>query len=456
MDKIRIFDTLSGGKREFTAIRENSVSMYCCGPTVYNYIHVGNARPFVFFDIVRKYLEHQGYDVTYIQNITDIDDKIIARSAEEGVSWDRLSSKYAEAFFKDLEGLGVSAPTVAPKATDHIAEMIGLVRTLEEKGCAYVTEDGVYFRVASFKDYGKLSKKNLEDLRAGARVSVDGNKEDPADFALWKFSKPGEPSWESPWGKGRPGWHIECSAMSSKYAGGTLDIHAGGEDLVFPHHENEIAQSEAATGASLSNYWMHNAYVNINGAKMSKSLGNIRNVRELLKAYPSQVIRLFIISAHYRKLLDFTDAVMNDSVKKHERLKNFLFEFRDAGEARDDELVRQYDEKLKKFMNDDFNTSGALGVMFEAVSDVYADRDEKKAAAVIWWLRDWDRVFGILPAADEEEGGDWKALAELLIELRARAKKNRDFETADLIRERLKELGVILEDTPEGTRFKKS
>ena len=456
METIRLHDTLTGGKADFKPQEKGKVKMYCCGPTVYNYIHIGNARPFVFFDIVRKYLEHGGYDVTYIQNITDIDDKIIKKSADEGISWDAVSGEYAKAFQEDMKGLNISAPTFSPRATEHIDDMIALITALEKKGFTYVTGDGVYFRVKNFKGYGKLSKKNLEDLRAGARVGVDDNKEDPADFVLWKFSKPGEPSWESPWGQGRPGWHIECSAMSSRYADGTLDIHAGGEDLIFPHHENEIAQSEAATGKPFSRYWLHNAYVNINGAKMSKSLGNSRTVRELLKRYPYQVIRLFIISAHYRKLLDFSDAVINDSVKKFERLKNFLFEFKDAEMNEDDGFIRDYDKRLKAFMDDDFNTSGAVGVMFEAVAAVYKDRDENHGAAVVRWLRDWDAVFGILPAEEDEAGGDWKALAELLMELRARAKKNRDFETADLIRDRLKELGIILEDTPQGTRFKKA
>jgi len=456
MERIAVYNTLAGQTEPFTPVKEGEVFMYCCGPTVYNYIHIGNARAFVFFDFVRRYLQRSGYHVRFIQNITDVEDKIIKKAADEGVFWEDIAGRFTSAFHEDMAALGVSPADFSPKATESVPAMIALIGTLEEKGYVYKTSDGVYFRVRRFKDYGKLSKKSLDDLKAGSRVSVNEEKEDPFDFALWKFSKPDEPSWESPWGKGRPGWHIECSAMSRSIAGRTLDIHAGGEDLVFPHHENEIAQSEAALEEPLARVWMHNAYVNLNGAKMSKSLGNDITVRALLKEHPPQVLRLFLFSAHYRKLLDFNAEALEESHAKFERFSNFFHSFNDEKEIPDSPLVQAWDLRVRRFLNDDFNTSGAIGVFFEAVSACYKDKENAPlCGAVKAWLRSWDEIFFILPQEDTATSGSFDALMEILLELRQKARSRKDYETADLIRDRLQDLGIIVEDTPKGARYKK-
>ncbi|HPQ89514.1 MAG TPA: cysteine--tRNA ligase [Candidatus Mcinerneyibacteriales bacterium] len=457
MEQITLYNTLAGKKELFKPLEGNQVFFYCCGPTVYNYIHIGNARAFVLFDFIRRYMAQNGYTVTFIQNITDVEDKIIKKAAEEKMSWDSVAERFTRAFQEDMARLGVLSPDISPKATETLPAMITLIETLEKKGFTYTISDGVYFRVRKFEGYGKLSKKSLDDLRAGSRISVNDEKEDPFDFALWKFSKPGEPAWESPWGKGRPGWHIECSAMSRQYAGRTLDIHAGGEDLVFPHHENEIAQSEAALGEPLARYWMHNAYVNLNGAKMSKSLGNDVTVRSLLKDHPPQVLRLFLFSAHYRKLLDFTADALADAEAKYQRFNNFFHTFSDVEEKEDFSLVKEWDERVRAFLNDDFNTSGALGVFFEAVAACFKEKDPAGlAGAVKHWLRRWDSLFFILPGEETSLTGETlHGLMEILIDIRHRARASKDFELADMIRDRLKELGIMLEDTPEGTRYKK-
>ena len=458
MEKITLYNTLAGKKEPFVPLDGSRVLFYCCGPTVYNYIHIGNARAFVLFDFIRRYLSQSGYQVTFIQNITDVEDKIIHKAVSEKTTWDSVAARFTLAFQEDMSRLGVLRPDIAPRATETIPTMISLIEILEKKGFTYTISDGVYFRVRKFQGYGKLSKKSLDDLQAGSRISVKDEKEDPFDFALWKLSKPGEPSWDSPWGKGRPGWHIECSAMSRQFAGRTLDIHAGGEDLVFPHHENEIAQSEAALGEPLARYWMHNAYVNLNGAKMSKSLGNDVTVRSLLNDHLPQVLRLFLFSAHYRKLLDFTTDALADAEAKYQRFNNFFHTFAHVEERTDDALVRGWDERVRAFLNDDFNTSGALGVFFEAVAACFKDKDSAAlAGAVKQWLRRWDTLFFILPGDETALSGETlHGLMEILMDIRQRARTSRDFELADLIRDRLKELGIILEDTPEGTRYKKT
>ena len=455
MEKVFIYDTMAGRKVEFSTKEPGKVKYYSCGPTVYNYIHIGNARPFVFFDIVRRYLEKIGYEVVFIQNITDIDDKIIQKANENGVKWNDISEKYAKIYLEDLKALKVKPATVSPKATEHIDEMVELIKMLEKKGYTYVTSDGVYYRVEKFVGYGKLSKKNLDELRAGARIDVNSEKENPYDFALWKFSKVGEPSWDSPWGAGRPGWHIECSAMSMKYADGTLDLHSGGQDLIFPHHENEIAQAEAATGKTFSRHWIHNAYVNMNGEKMSKSLGNIKTVHELLKKYPAEVLRILLLSTHYRKVLDFNDYAIEEAFKKYDKLSNFLYEFSDYTPKENVEITSQFSEKLKAFMNDDFNTSGVFGVIFDAISYAYKNRENTEIVeAILCWLYEWDEVFSILPKNEEKTEDISNKLIDLLIDVRQKEKKNKNYEMADYIRDQLKELGVILEDTPKGTRYK--
>jgi len=455
MKSLEVYNTLHRKKEKFNVDKDKTINFYTCGPTVYNYIHIGNARPYVFFDVVRRYLEKIGYDINYIVNITDIDDKIINKANNQNVSFKKIAEKFSKEYIQDLKMLKVEIPDYMPKATDTIPDMIKFIKKLEKKGFTYTTDDGVYFRIDKFESYGKLSNKKIEDLKSGSRVAVNEDKENPLDFALWKFSKPDEPSWESPWGKGRPGWHIECSTMGMKYSDNSLDMHAGGEDLIFPHHENEIAQSEAATGKQFAKYWLHNAYVNIEGMKMSKSLGNFKTVRDLLEKYPPEIIRLFLLSTHYRKILDYNDSTIENAIKKYERISNFMSKVENI-EAEPNEIYDSFDKRVKNRMNNDFNTPGAIGVLMEAIKEANKkDEDENILAGVKYLLKDWNMIFSIIPERKEDFAGIEDELINLLIKVREKERDNKNFEIADYIRDRLDELGIVLEDAPEGTRFKK-
>ncbi|GAV24352.1 cysteine--tRNA ligase [Carboxydothermus islandicus] len=464
---MKIYNTLTKTKEEFIPREPGKVYMYVCGPTTYNYIHLGNARPIVFFDTVRRYFEYKGFEVIYVQNFTDIDDKIIKRALEEGISPVELGQKYIIEYFKDADRLGVKRATVHPKVTEHIPEIIEMVKGLIEKGYAYEVEGDVYFAVDSFPDYGKLSGRDLDELKAGARVEVDEKKKNPLDFALWKKAKPGEPFWESPWGPGRPGWHIECSAMSLKYLGENFDIHGGGADLVFPHHENEVAQSEAFTGKPFARYWMHNGFITVNQEKMSKSLGNFFLVREILEKFPGRVIRFFLLSTHYRSPLDFDDKKLNEAKAALERVDNFVQNLKEVnplpGEARK-EIQEKITNLLRDFneaMEDDFNTAQAMASLFELVrfgntqiaSGNLTAGDKKLFEEA---LNVYTRVFGIeFGVLEEIAGEDITPLVELLIEVRARLKKEKKYDLADFIRDELKKQGILLEDTPKGVRWKR-
>ncbi|ABB15943.1 cysteine--tRNA ligase [Carboxydothermus hydrogenoformans] len=464
---MKIYNTLTKTKEEFIPREPGKVYMYVCGPTTYNYIHIGNARPIVFFDTVRRYFEYKGFEVIYVQNFTDIDDKIINRALEEGISPIELGQKYIIEYFKDADRLGVKRATVHPKVTEHIPEIIEMVKGLIEKGYAYEVEGNVYFAVDSFSDYGKLSGRDLEELKAGARVEVDEKKKNPLDFALWKKAKPGEPYWESPWGPGRPGWHIECSAMSLKYLGENFDIHGGGADLVFPHHENEVAQSEAFTGKPFARYWMHNGFITVNQEKMSKSLGNFFLVREILEKFPGRVVRFFLLSTHYRSPLDFDDKKLNEAKAALERVDNFVQNLKEVnplpGEARIEiqEKITNFLRDFNEAMEDDFNTAQAMASLFELVrfgntqiaSGNLTAGDKKLFEEA---LNVYTQVFGIeFGVLEKIAGEDITPFVELLIEVRARLKKEKKYDLADFIRDELKKQGIILEDTPKGVRWKR-
>ena len=464
---MKIFNTMTAKKEEFVPMDKNEVKIYACGPTVYNYIHIGNARPLCVFDVLRRYLEYRGYNVKFVQNFTDIDDKIIKRANEEGTTYDVISKKYIEEFWTDANGLNFKKATVHPKATENIDEIIKLISTLVEKGYAYQAENDVYFRTLKFKEYGKLSHQPIEDLESGARIAIGEIKEDPLDFALWKGAKPGEPYWDSPWGKGRPGWHIECSAMNRKYLGNTIDIHCGGKDLVFPHHENEIAQSECANGCTFANYWMHNGYINVDNVKMSKSLGNFKTVREIANVYGYEVIRYFLISSHYRSPINYSLDIIEQCKSALERLytcrDSLDFAIKNAAEEtkeNDAELIAELDKRREQFitvMDDDLNTADGLAAIFELTKDINTkilDRDVSKtvcehAAKLYDELCD---VLGILYNRKENTlDGD----IEALVEKRQEARKNKDWATADKIRDELKAKGIILKDTPQGVTWTK-
>lgn len=468
---MKLYNTLSKKKEEFTPIEEGKVRMYVCGPTVYNFIHIGNARPMIVFDTVRRYFEYKGYDVNYVSNFTDVDDKIIAKAIEEGVSSEEISQRYIAECKKDMEGMNVKPATTHPLATQEIGGMIDMISTLIEKGYAYEKNGTVYFRTRQFKDYGKLSHKNLDDLRSGERsllVTGEDEKEDPLDFVLWKPKKEGEPFWESPWSDGRPGWHIECSEMSKKYLGEQIDIHAGGEDLVFPHHENEIAQSEAANGKEFSRYWLHNAFLNIDNRKMSKSLGNFRTVREIGEQYDLQVLRFFMLSAHYRSPLNFSADLMEASKNGLERIVNAVdnlkFLMKNAGDTpmteEEEKLFAETDVYVKSFedaMEDDFNTADAVAAIFELVRYSNSNADAEKSGAYLRKVFDLivklSDVLGLIVDKQEE------ILAEdieKLIEERQAARRAKDFARADAIRDELLEKGIILKDTREGVQWKKA
>ncbi|MBQ7564366.1 MAG: cysteine--tRNA ligase [Lachnospiraceae bacterium] len=466
---MKIYNTLSGKKEEFETLEPGKVKMYVCGPTVYNLIHIGNARPMIIFDTVRRYMEHKGYEVNYVSNFTDVDDKIIKAAKEEGVDASVISERYIKECKKDMEGLNVKPATTHPKATEEIDGMIGMIGTLIEKGYAYPAADGtVYFRTRSFDGYGKLSHKNLDDLRSGNRdllVSGEDQKEDPLDFVLWKPKKAGEPYWESPWCEGRPGWHIECSVMSKKYLGDSIDIHAGGEDLVFPHHENEIAQSEAANGVPFSKYWMHNAFLNIDNKKMSKSLGNFFTVRDISEKYDLQVLRFFMLNAHYRMPLNFSAELMEAAKNSLERIVNaadnlkFLIKnsHNDSIREAEKELLSQTEEYKKEFdaaMDDDFNTADAITAVFDLVKfinlNASSDCSKEYLEGLLAVLRELTEILGIVVDRKEELLDDE---VEALIEERTKARKSKDFARADEIRNQLTELGIVLEDTREGVKW---
>ena len=463
---MKILNTLTRRKEEFVPINEGKVGIYVCGPTVYDYIHIGNARPMIVFDTLRRYLEYKGYDVNYVSNFTDVDDKIIKRANEEGVDASVISERYIAEVKKDMAALNVREATTHPKATEEIPDMIEMVKTLIEKGYAYEVNGTVYFRTRKFKDYGKLSKKNIDDLRSGNRdllVSGVDEKEDPLDFVLWKPKKEGEPSWPSPLGDGRPGWHLECSVMSKKYIGDVIDIHAGGEDLVFPHHENEIAQSEAANGTEFARYWMHNGFLKINNEKMSKSLGNFFTVREIAEKYPLQVIRFFMLSAHYRSPLNFSADLVEASKNGLERILTAVDRLKSIsgteGEV-DRAVADEMDAFVKKYeaaMDDDLNTADAISVIFELVK--YANvnvTEESTKATVELVLNTVTKLCDILGIITEKKKEILDSDIEALIEERQAARKAKNFARADEIRDQLSDMGIILEDTREGVKWKRA
>ena len=468
---MKVFNTLTKKKEEFVPLEEGKVRMYVCGPTVYNYIHIGNERPMIVFDTVRRYFEYKGYDVNYVSNFTDVDDKIIKKAIEEQVSAQEISQRYIAECKKDMAGMNVKPATKHPLATEEICGMVEMISELIEKGYAYEKNGTVYFSTRKFKDYGKLSHKNLDDLRSGGRsllVSGEDEKEDPLDFVLWKPKKEGEPFWKSPWSDGRPGWHIECSVMSRKYLGEQIDIHAGGEDLIFPHHENEIAQSEAANGKEFARYWMHNAFLNIDNRKMSKSLGNFRTVREISEQYDLQVLRFFMLSAHYRSPLNFSAELMEASKNGLERILNatdnlkhliasVATEEMSAEEKEAFSKTDAYVEEFEKAMDDDFNTADAIAAIFELVKYANTTATAESSKEYLRGLLDrivkLGDVLGLILDKKEEL---LDADIEKLIEERQAARKAKDFARADAIRDELLEKGIILKDTREGVQWKKA
>ena len=464
---MKLYNTLSRKKEEFTPITPGKVKMYVCGPTVYNYFHIGNGRTFIVFDTIRRYLEYRGYDVEFVQNFTDIDDKMIKKANEENTTVKEVGDRYIEEYYKDADGLNIERATVNPRATEYIQDIIQFVSDLIDKGYAYEVDGDVYFSTKKFSDYGKLSGQNLEDLQAGARISVDERKKDPMDFAIWKAEKPGEPSWDCPWGKGRPGWHIECSCMARKILGETIDIHAGGMDLAFPHHENEIAQSEALTGKPFANYWLHSAYVMVDKQKMSKSLNNFFTARDVLKEYDSDVIRFFMLSAHYRTQINFSKELLDSAKASVERLYNTIGNLENLidevsrenmNEEEKDYIdsLNKYREKYIQKMDDDFNTADAITVLFELSKDLNTNLNVNSSKEVVskalGVLRELGAPLGILQKSTK---GSLEDEIEALIEARQKARKEKNFAEADKIRDDLKARGIVLEDTPQGVRWKK-
>ncbi|OUP22596.1 cysteine--tRNA ligase [Lachnoclostridium sp. An196] len=468
---MRIYNTLSKKKEDFIPLEEGKVRMYVCGPTVYNFIHIGNARPMIVFDTVRRYLEHKGYEVNFVSNFTDVDDKIIKKANEEGVSAEEISQRYIAECKKDMEGMNIMPATTHPLATQEIDGMIDMISELIDKGDAYAVNGTVYFRTRQFKDYGKLSHKNLDDLQAGNRsllVSGEDEKEDPLDFVLWKPKKEGEPYWKSPWGDGRPGWHIECSVMSKKYLGEQIDIHGGGEDLIFPHHENEIAQSESCSGKEFARYWMHNAFLNIDNRKMSKSLGNFFTVREISEKYDLQVLRFFMLNAHYRSPLNFSAELMESSKNALERIQTavdnlkFLAEHASTQEMTPEEAAKaeeavKYEKAFDDSMDDDFNTADAIAAIFDLVKFANTTADEKSSKAYAETLCEKIQglcdIMGLITEKKEELLDED---IEKLIEERQAARKAKNFARADEIRAELLEKGIVLEDTREGVKWKRA
>ena len=465
---MKLYNTLTQKKEAFVPIEEGKVRMYSCGPTVYNYFHIGNARPFIVFDVLRRFLEYIGYDVKFVQNFTDVDDKIINRSIEEGITAAEVADKYIAEYFKDADALGIRRADVHPRVSDHMPEIIEMIKELEARGLAYNVDGNVYYQVDHFHDYGKLSKQSIDDLKSGARIDVNDEKRSPLDFALWKKKKDGEPYWESPWGQGRPGWHIECSAMSRKHLGESIDIHGGGQDLIFPHHENEIAQSEGSCGCKFANYWVHNGYININNEKMSKSKGNFFTVRDIAKHYDLEVVRMFMLMAHYRSPVNFSDELLGQAQNALERLYNakyqmeYLLENNKSEAASEDEKtwmdnLAQYKKGFIDAMNDDLNTADAIAAIFELVRDTNSNLSEASSREAVKAALDlFKELTGVIGLAAKEKETDLEAEVESLIAQRQEARKNKDFSLADEIRDVLLAKGIILEDTREGVKWKKA
>ena len=467
---MHIYNSMTRRKEEFKPLNEGKVGIYACGPTVYNYFHIGNARPFITFDVLRRQLEREGYDVTFVQNFTDIDDKMIRRANEEGITVKELGERFIAEYYKDAGALGIRPATVHPKATEHIGEIIGLVKKLIDNGHAYAVPSGdVYYRVSAFPGYGKLSGQNMEDREMGAseRLDVETDKENPADFVLWKAQKPGEPAWKSPWGMGRPGWHIECSAMSMKYLGDTFDIHCGGKDLLFPHHENEIAQSEGATGKPYVRYWMHNGFINVDNQKMSKSLGNFFTVRDIAKEYDLEAVRLFMLSAHYRSPINFSreqiaaaHASLTRLYTARDNMKHLLGSVQEKELSKNEQAfltkVKEAEQRFDAAMDDDLNTADALGAIFELVKEanVTLNAESSKAAveAALKSLKALCDVLGILQKEDDTLPED----IQRMVDERAEARKNKDWKRSDELRDAIKAAGYILEDSREGQKVRKS
>ena len=462
---MKVYNTLTRKKEELVPITPGEIKMYACGPTVYNYIHIGNARPLCIFDILRRYLEYRGYNVKLVQNFTDIDDKIIRRANEEHVDFSEISERYIKEFWTDADGLNVRHATINPKATENIDAIIQIISTLIEKGYAYEAQGDVYFSTEKFKDYGKLSHQPLEDLEAGARIMVGEVKREPMDFAVWKAAKPGEPAWDSPWGKGRPGWHIECSAMNWRYLGDTIDIHCGGQDLIFPHHENEIAQSECFTGKPFAHYWMHNGYINVDNVKMSKSLGNFFTVRDVAEKYGYEPIRYLLISAQYRSPINYSTDIIEQCIAALNRLytcrDSLDFELKNAADAEHDgdkAIIDGFDKYREQFiaaMDDDLNTADAIASIFELVRDINTNVVGKtpSKALVEGAIAMFDELTGVLGLVYNRKTETLDSDVEALIEARTNARKEKNWAEAGRIRDQLKEMGIVLEDTAQGVKW---
>ena len=455
---MKIYNTLTRSKQELETVKEGEVGIYACGPTVYNFIHIGNARPLCVFDVLRRYLEWRGYKVNFVQNFTDIDDKLIKKANEEGITVPEVAERYIGEFWTDVKGMNIREATVHPRATENIDAILSIIEKLVEKGFAYAANGDVYFRAKKFNDYGKLSHQPLEDLEAGARIDIAEHKENPMDFALWKGAKPGEPSWPSPWGDGRPGWHIECSAMSQRYIGETIDIHCGGQDLVFPHHENEIAQSEAASGKDFAHYWMHNGYINVDNRKMSKSLNNFFTVREVAGVYGYEPIRYLMISSHYRSPINYSAEIIEQSRNALDRLyncrENLVFRMKSAESGKKTADFSQFVDEFITAMDDDLNTADAIAALFNLTREINTmlggnpTKEDCEEA-----LRVFTELSGVLGLVYNVKEDNIDEQVEEMIRQRTEARKNRDFATADAIRDKLKEMGITLEDTPQGVKW---
>ena len=463
---IKVYNTLNKKKEEFIPLTPGEVKMYVCGPTVYNFFHIGNGRTFIVFDTIRRYFEYRGFKVDFVQNFTDIDDKMIKKANEEGTTVKKIGDTYIKEYYQDADALNIERATVNPRATEFIGEIIKFVKGLVDKGYAYEVDGDVYFSTQQFEGYGKLSGQNIEDLQSGARISVDERKKDPMDFAIWKAQKPGEPAWNSPWGMGRPGWHIECSCMAKKLLGETIDIHAGGSDLKFPHHENEIAQSEALTGEPFARYWLHSAFVNVNNEKMSKSLNNFFTAREILERYDADVIRFLMLSAHYRQQLNFSEDLLESAKASVERIYNAIGNLENLIDevSREEmneeekaylESLNKYKEKYIEKMDDDFNTADAITAIFDLIKDtntnITIDSSKELAQKALELIRELGAPLGMFQKSTK---GNLEEEIEALIAKRQQARKDRDFALADKIRDELKDRGIVLEDTPQGVRWK--
>lgn len=463
---IKVYNTLNKKKEEFIPLTPGEVKMYVCGPTVYNFFHIGNGRTFIVFDTIRRYFEYRGFKVDFVQNFTDIDDKMIKKANEEGTTVKKIGDTYIKEYYQDADALNIERATVNPRATEFIGEIIKFVKGLVDKGYAYEVDGDVYFSTKKFEGYGKLSGQNIEDLQSGARISVDERKKDPMDFAIWKAQKPGEPAWNSPWGMGRPGWHIECSCMAKKLLGETIDIHAGGSDLKFPHHENEIAQSEALTGEPFARYWLHSAFVNVNNEKMSKSLNNFFTAREILERYDADVIRFLMLSAHYRQQLNFSEDLLESAKASVERIYNAIGNLEnlidEVSREEMNEEEKAYLESLKKYkekyiekMDDDFNTADAITAIFDLIKDtntnITINSSKELAQKALELIRELGAPLGMFQKSTK---GNLEEEIEALIAKRQQARKDRDFALADKIRDELKDRGIVLEDTPQGVRWK--